>query len=404
MRRLFVLLASALIMLGLARPARAQSAVEVTDVQVNYTFGEEIIFAARLHSQSSIRDASLLLLVEGEQQARSFPLTVASDGSVQYRYVLQPGTVRPYARVTFWFECSLASGEKVASARYFFKYDDNRYTWQTLQDESLRIHWYSGEAAFGQAALEAARLGLQTMRGLIPVAAGEPIDVYIYASAADVQKALGLNGLTWVSGHASPDLGAVLVSIAPGEGQAEELQRQIPHELAHVLLYRMTGPAYNGLPAWLREGLASLAEQIPNNGDSQMLKTASRNKALLPISDLCGLFPQDASGAGLAYAESASFTRYLHATYGTPGLLALIRAYTEGLDCTSGASRAFGLPLSQLDLRWQQAELGKNETGIALENMLPYLAILVAILIAPAWYVFLTLRSRREAHGKPKSD
>lgn len=404
MRRLFVFFASALILLGLARPARAQSAVEVTDVQVNYTFGEEITFKARLHSQSAIREASLQVLVEGEEQVRSFPLTVASDGSAQYRYMLQPDTIRPYARVTFWFECSLATGGKVNSARYFFKYDDNRYTWQTLQDEDLRVHWYSGEAAFGQAALEAARTGLQTIRGLIPVAAGEPIDVYIYASAADVQQALGLNGLTWVSGHASPDLGVVLVSIAPGEGQAAELQRQIPHELAHVLLFRQAGAAYNSLPAWLREGLASLAEQTPNEGNSQMLKTASRNKALLPISDLCGLFPQDASGAGLAYAELASFTRYLHATYGTSGLQTLIRAYADGLDCTSGASRAYGLSLSQLDLRWQQSVLGKNETGIALENMLPYLAILIAILVAPTWYIVLTLRSRREAHGKHESD
>jgi len=400
MRRIPLLLATVLILLGLARPARAQAALQVSDVHVDYAFGQEVVISARLNPPGAVQSVSLWLQVEGESQARSFPLAPAADGSVRYELPLQSGALRPFANVTFWFECGLVSGGAADSPQYFFTYTDNRPAWQTAGDAGLRVHWYDGDAAFGQTALQAARTGLESIRSLIPIEAGKPIDVYVYASAQDVQEALGLTGLTWVSGHASPDLGVVLVSVAPGSDQSAELQDQIPHELAHVLLYRMTGAAYNGLPTWLREGLASLAGQAPGAQQLTMLKTAGRNKALLPMADLCGLFPQDASGAGLAYAESASFTRWLHSVYGTTGLQELIRAYAEGKDCSGGVELAYGLPLSQLDLRWQQQVLGKDEAGIALENMLPYLAILIAILMVPAWYIFTTLRSRREKHGR----
>jgi hypothetical protein len=53
----------------------------------------------------------------------------------------------------------------------------------------------------------------------------------------------------------------------------------------------------------------------------------------------CGLFPQDALGALLAYAESAPFSRYLHETYGTSVLLNLILANRDGIDCEQGAAR-----------------------------------------------------------------
>ena len=87
-----------------------------------------------------------------------------------------------------------------------------------------------------------------------------------------------MGGSTWVAGHANPDLGVVLVSIAPGENQSMEMERQIPHELAHVLLYRLTGPAYANLPNWLTEGIASQVEGYPNADYTQVLTASAQTK------------------------------------------------------------------------------------------------------------------------------
>jgi hypothetical protein len=265
----------------------------------------------------------------------------------------------------------------------------------------LRLYWYAGDVSFGQAALNAAQSGYQAIQNLIPVTSGDPIDIYVYASSSDVQDTLNLGGSAWVGGHANPDLGVVLVSIAPGESQSMEMQRQIPHELAHVLLYRLTGSAYANLPTWLTEGLASQVEGYPNADYTQVLTASTRNKTLLPITDLCGPFPVDASSAILAYAESDSFVSYIHKTYGTTDLHALIQAYTNGLSCDQGVDHALGLPLSQLDLQWRQSDLGEKVAGLAFQNLLPYLVFLVLMLLIPVWRLGLN-QKKKEQNDNPK--
>jgi hypothetical protein len=401
LRRILCFIVTVSLTLGFCTPARAQSAVAVTGAGVEYSFGEQITFTARIQSQSSIQEALLLFQVEGDPNTRVVPIQIGADGMTSYQYPLSAGLLRPFTRIYYWFRLTLQGGEIYTSPQFTFDYVDNRFPWQTLEDASVRLHWYAGEVSFGQAAFDVARLGLQAIANLIPVAPGEPIDIYIYATATDVQNALSLGGQPWLAGQASPDLGVVLVSISPGAEQTIAMQRQIPHELAHVLLYRHTGAAYNQLPAWLREGIASLAELYPNADYIQVLGIAAQNQALLPMADLCGLFPQDASGALLAYAESASFTRYLHETYGTSGLLTLIRAYADGLDCEQGAARAFGDSLSQMDQEWRQQALGENVGGLALHNLLPYLVVLAVILTFPAWGLWAS--RKRSGHAASRS-
>ena len=54
----------------------------------------------------------------------------------------------------------------------------------------------------------------------------------------------------------------VFLSIAPGSRHKVLMQKQIPHELAHVLLYRYVGENYNRLPLWLLEGSSSIADNF----------------------------------------------------------------------------------------------------------------------------------------------
>lgn len=391
MRRAVCLIAAILITLGLCQPAQAQSAVTVSDIRVDYSFGEVITFTARIQAASVIQETLIFFQVQGDPNTRIAPIQIGADGMTNYQYPVSAGLLRPFARIFFWYRLTLEGGEVYTSQQFYFDYVDNRFPWQTLEDAAVRVHWFAGEITFGQAAFDVAHIGLQAINALLPATASEPIDIYIYATPTDVQNALSLGGQPWLAGQTSPDLGVALVSISPGAEQTTAMQRQIPHELAHVLLYRHTGPAYVQLPTWLREGIASLVELYPNADYVQVLQ----NRSLLPISELCGPFPQDASRALLAYAESASFTRYLHDTYGTSGLLTLIQAYSDGLDCEQGVARAFGSSLSQLDLLWRKTALGENTGGIAFQNLSPYLILLIVILATPALSLLMTGKRRR---------
>ena len=208
--------------------------------------------------------------------------------------------------------------------------------------------------------------------------------------------ALVLGGQSWVSGHASPELGVVMISIPPGPEQGIEFERQVPHELTHVLLYQSLGPNYNRLPIWLTEGLATTAEIYPNPDLEAALAAAVKTNSLLPLADLCAAFPPDTGRAFLAYAQSQSFVRFLLDNYGATGFSALISAYADGMDCEQGARRALEQPLSQLEARWRESALGENRSGVIAANLFPYLLVLGVVLFVPVWGALGRVLARRK--------
>jgi hypothetical protein len=263
------------------------------------------------------------------------------------------------------------------------QYADDRFTWQQQVDGLLRVHWYEGDAAFGDALLDVSRRSLSAVSAFIPAPLDAPLDVYVYASNNDLQSALFLGGETWQGGHANPKLGVVMLVVTPGPSQSIDMETLIPHEMAHVMLYRNVGDGYSMLPVWLNEGIASLSELYPNPDYDQALTIASQDNSLMAINDLCDTFPLDASRAYLAYAESQSFVRFLRDSYGTPALFSLTSAYADGLSCDQGVVRALGTSLVSLDTRWRESVLGQNVAGVFLRNMLPYLGLFVFMLLIP---------------------
>jgi hypothetical protein len=271
---------------------------------------------------------------------------------------------------------------------------DDRFNWQTLESGALKVHWYQGDANFGQAALESAQAGLESIARLVPPNIEGPIEIFIYANADDLHGVLVPGNENWVAGHADPALGVVMVVIEPGAEQRITMEQRIPHELMHVMLYRSVGAGYQNVPAWLREGMATLAETYPNADYDRVLTDAVTSNDLIPLKDLCVSFPADAGQAFLAYAESRSFTNYLHDTYGSTGLQNLVRAYADGVDCERGTERAFSISFSSLETEWRSSVLGQNAFLSTLQNISPYLVLLCLVLIIPLIGVASSLRKR----------
>ncbi len=374
--------------------AQAQSGIEVYNVRAGHDFGEEIRFSAEVSAPSPIQEVSLFFREADDENTRVISLA-EEDGRFSYVYDASTNLLRPFAKISLFFEVKLKNGESFTSKSYSFIYDDNRFDWQSREAENLYVHWIQGDEAFGQAALDTARKGLEEIQALFPVDLSEPLDIYIYASPSDLQDTLFMGGESWVAGHANPELGIVLVTIAPGDQEKILMQKQIPHELVHVLLYRHVGENFNRLPTWLSEGIASLAELYPNPDYKLALERALENNTLIPIDELCDPFSRDASLAFLSYAEAASFTRYLHTNYGSSGLDELIRAYADGLSCEAGAQRVFGKPLTYLDTNWQETVLGANIFGVAFRNISPYLLLFAIVLAAPIAQAFTMLRKKK---------
>lgn len=397
MRRLIPFLLLFSLWAASAAGAQSDSQIQVADLNVSYLFGEPVTFQARLLDlPGPVAEAHIIFRAEGETATRVFPVTVGADGVVTFTYAFEQGALRPFALVRYAYIVKLEDGRELQTDELSFSYVDNRFPWTERETDGVKLHWYAGGEPFGQAALDAVRQGMKRIRDLLLVVPSAPIDVYIYASLVDLQKAFEMGGPAWAGGHASPDLRVALVAIAPGPEQGLEMDRKIPHELAHILTYDLTRERYPKLPVWLREGIASRAELSVNPDYGRAISLSVENGTLIPFGELCGSFPPDSGRAFLAYAQSEAFTRYFIEKYGQAGLLALIYAYGDGLDCEQGPLRAVGKPLGQLQAEWQNAALGGQPGALALGPFAPYLVLLAFLLIVPLANAFF--------YGRPKND
>lgn len=398
---LFLVIALALVPGGRlgAPPALAQSASApvILEPAVTYLLGDYILFQARLESVQVPQSGQVYFEMMDAARTWSGELVfnATEHGQYQIEYLFQPAQqgLRTFSEIQYSFEVQFQGGEMVRSQPASFRYDDNRFPWQTRSEAPFHVHWYQDDPAVAQLALDAAQAGLERAASLLPVSTPERVDMYLYANGADLQATLA-NSPEWIAGHAATDLGVIVVSLPAGPEQSLLIQQRIPHELMHILVYNATGIGYRSLPTWLNEGLASNAELFPNPDYLQLLNKAYAGVGLLPMSELCQSFPMDASSAVLAYAESAYFTRYLHTTHGASSLQSMVEKYADGLGCDAGALAVLGLDLAELERGWRQELFGEQPFERATTNLLPWALLLAAALAAPLILIIGALRRR----------
>ncbi len=347
--------------------------------------GGAITFETRVLTDSPIQEVLVFLHAQGDVNTILGAATLHPSNVVTYELALSEQPIRAYSTIEFWYQITMEDGTEITTDLETFIYFDNRFEWQTLAGPPLDIFWYEGDLTFGQEIINTAHEGMLRFQNYVPVSQPTNIQGYVYASAGELQTALRLSGQTgiWIAGHADPDLGVVVVTIPPGPSQTYEIKRQIPHEIAHVMLYQWLGEDYYNLPQWLREGLPSMAELFPNPDYALLLENAYETESLLPMNSLCENFPLEASSFLLAYAQSADFAWFLYENYGSSGLEALSLAYADGLSCEQGAQQALGRSLTELDREWRKQTFGENTLLAALGELLPWIALLGVILVGP---------------------
>lgn len=370
--------------------ATAQQGVEVLETKVEYTFGGQATFWAKAQWETPPEKVQIFFksidqtnTIVGEVNVRGNDLIYVHD-LVQY-------PLKAFTKIQYWFGFQMPGEASYVSPKYSFFYEDNRFSWKTLDDAPFRVHWYEGDLAFGQMVLDIARASLEKAQRLLAFPNPDHVEIYVYANGAEMLSTLNLGGLTNVAGHANPELGVMMVSLPPGPFQQDETERQVPHELMHILLYQKMGKDYADLPAWLLEGLASLNETYPNLEYKRVLLEAEAKDAILPMSTICSAFPTDASIFFQSYAQADSFTHYLYNHYGANGLQSMIQAYANGLDCERGAEVGVGKTLTQLDAQWQWQTFHLDPVIEKLKEVLPWAVIFILLLLTPILLVLTSL-------------
>lgn len=389
------LLIAMVIMVSLPSSHASAHALSITtDTRVDYQFGDQIEFRLSVDSMDEVQAIWLFVQPVGMGIA-NFSVPLEETGKHVIAIKPEQLLLRPYSDVDYWFQIEFTDAPSIKTDTNRFRYLDNRYQWQRIQSNQFELYWLSGNEDFGLAALNTAEQAWIQLAEQFSEEPNTPVMIYLYPEAEALQNALDLSNMAWVAGHADPQINAILLSIAPSPDQRLEMQRQIPHELAHLFVYAQTGQGYRYQPVWLLEGLATGAELADNQEYAAVLSLAADRKDFIAMADLCQSFPQQMEQVYLAYAQSASFTEYLRNEYGHVQLRSLMDKYSEGMSCEAGFLQTYGLSLSKAQAQWQKDTFSANVLSSFVVNMGPY-GILLMILMGLPWLAGRLQRPKRE--------
>ncbi len=373
--------------------ALAQEPVTVLDQQVEYTFGDEITFLLNYQSDQVVEEITLILQAPGLPSFLG-AVNLDEEGQGSFRYSLSERPLPAFSDISYFYRFTFAGGETAATPIYHFTYLDNRFNWQELIGDPFKIYWYEGEISLAQDVLDAALQGqAKTLELLQQPSGGDPIVIFIYDSAEDLQSSTSFIGQAWVSGYSDPARGSIVVALPSAISQPLDIQRLIPHEVAHILLYRFMGAEFDYLPAWLNEGISSQMEIYSLPEYDLALERAHEAGDLIPFAQLCQAFPTDENLALLAYAQSDSLASYIQRSYGLPGLQSMIYAYDQGVSCERGVELSLGITLQELEKDWR---LDVFERGKYLTLIYIFVGLLLILLAALGGFIYYKTRKDPE--------
>ncbi len=343
-----------------AAPVSAGQPIQVQASTHSLMFGQEVRFHLQVIAPDPIR--SIVLAYRTSDNPGTIVETMAFDQgmtvTVDYVHRVKERYIRPFVQVTYWWTIDSMADARLTTEPQTFAYADNRFDWQTLSQSVVTIHWYRGDMQAAQKALDAAMAGLDRARQDIDInATRQPIDVYLYESADDMQAALPTGTPTGTEALTLYETSVILAASGLQEANVLDLQRILSHEVTHALVHEATQSDFDSVPLWLSEGLAtSVQYTFAPDPDAQLLmKEAARDQALISLDTLCAAFPQSPAPARLAYAESASVIGYIRDRYGRRALRDLVAAYGDGATCEGGVQRVLSLSLDRLQAQWSQS-------------------------------------------------
>jgi hypothetical protein len=357
--RAFVALAWAIVLAGgaLASPAAAVGPdVGFGTPTASAKYGQSIRFVQPVELSGAPKRVEILL----DFPAAEGPLVVdetaqaAGGGSVQLDHVIElaDGHLLPNTVISARWRILGADGATTVGPSVSVTYADDRFHWQTQAGSIVRIHWYEGDAAFGQRALAIAEKGVSNAEQLLGVKETKPIDFYVYADQQAFYDALGPGTRENVGGEAVAEIRTLFGLITPAEVNASWVGVVIPHELTHLVFDTAVHNPYHFPPRWLNEGLAVYLSQGYDSDDRGRVEDAARSTDLMPLTALTGQFPTTAQRFALAYAESVSSVDFFVRTYGREALVKLIRSYASGLTDDEAFTQAIGVDVAGFQSGW----------------------------------------------------
>jgi hypothetical protein len=286
--------------------------------------------------------------------ASQVPVPVDAQGRAEWVWIMsRSGNPPPGA--TIWWEWTVTdeSGRQQTTPRQTITLADERFDWQLVETDNIRLYWYRGERV-GPLLLDAAAEGLAILEADMGITLGSPVTIYIYDSSDNMRQAL-LYVQEWAGGVAFVDYNTILMGVPPASVESWG-RPTIRHELAHLVIGQFGRSCVGGSrPNWLEEGLAVYAEGPPSERVQRDIRAGIEENRFEPLRSLIGSFPAHDSQATMAYSQSYSVVNYLLETYGAAQMQALLLELAAGTGYDAALETVYGLNTDDMEVAWRTA-------------------------------------------------
>ena len=334
-------------------PALAQGPIEITDQSWDVAFRDHLTFAMSAKSATEIVEADLFYQVIGQiatsrNEATFIPGT-SIEASFEIDQIDPSNYFPPGTELQYWWKLVDAEGNELKTEKETLIYLDDRYDWQTLENDRLTLYWYEGDDTFGESLFERANVALNTLETDAGVSLENPIKIFIYGNHQDLLGALRASAQEWTGGVAFTEYGVVVIGINPQ--QLNWGLNAMTHEMTHLVIHQATNNPFGDLPRWLDEGIAVYNENQEKLDDDflPLFEQAVDDNKLMTLRTLSSPFPADPMLANLAYGQSGEVVRYIIDTYGSDKMAELLKIFAEGELYDDALMQALGVNTDQLD-------------------------------------------------------
>lgn len=343
----------ALLLIAPGQLAMAQEAITVTNQAWTSQFRDHLTFTISAESSAEIVEANLLYRVVGQLATSRNKADFTPGNTITAEFTIDQNDPSNYfppgAEVEYWWKLVDADGNELTTERETIIYLDERFDWQTLENERLTLYWYEGSDSFGQALFERANEALDTLETDIGITLEEPIKIFIYANHQDLLSALSTTSQEWTGGVAYTTFGVVVIGVNPS--QLDWGLGAMTHEMTHLVIHQATDNPFSGLPRWLDEGIAVYNENQEelDQDFKPVFDRAVANNELMTLRTLSSPFPADPLQANLAYGQSGAVVKFIVDTYGPDKMAELLSIFAEGALYDEALEQALGVDTDELD-------------------------------------------------------